>query len=96
LRGLSVLVALADAVPLAEGEVYLFELLGMRVVTEDGQDIGEIADVLEIGANDTYLVRSEKYGEFTIPDVPQFVIRIDKANRQLIVRLMEGLLPDAR
>ena len=26
----------------------------------------------------------------------QFIIRIDKANRQLVVRLMEGLLPDAR
>ncbi len=96
LRGLSVLVALEDAIPLAEGEVYLFELIGMRVVTEDGEDIGEVADVLEIGANDTYLIRSEKYGEFTIPDVPQFIIRIDKANRQVIVRLMEGLLPNPK
>jgi ribosomal 30S subunit maturation factor RimM len=51
---------------------------------------------MEVGPNDTYLVSSEKYGEFTIPDVPQFIIRIDKANRQLVVRLMEGLLPDAR
>lgn len=96
LRGLSVLVALEDAVPLAEGEVYLFELIGMRAVTEDGQDLGEVADVLEVGPNDTYVIRGEVYGEFTIPDVPQFIVRIDKANRQLIVRLMEGLLPDRK
>jgi 16S rRNA processing protein RimM len=96
LRGLSVMVALEDAVPLAEGEVYLFELIGMRVVTEEGEDLGEVADILEVGPSDTYLVSSEKYGQFTIPDVPQFIIRIDKANRQLVVRLMEGLLPDAR
>jgi 16S rRNA processing protein RimM len=89
-------VALEDAVPLAEGEVYLFELIGMRVVTEDGEDLGEVADIIEAGPNDIYLVSSEKYGQFTIPDVPQFIIRIDKANRQLVVRLMEGLLPDAR
>jgi 16S rRNA processing protein RimM len=96
LRGLAVMVALEDAVPLAEGEVYLFELIGMRAVTEDGQDVGEIADVLEIGPNDTYLIRSDTYGEYTIPDVPQFIVRIDKANRQLIVRLMDGLLPDPK
>lgn len=96
LRGMSVMVALADAVPLAEGEVYLFELIGMRVVTEDGEDLGAVADIIEAGPNDIYVVSSEKHGEFTIPDVPQFIIRIEKANRQLVVRLMEGLLPDAR
>lgn len=96
LRNLSVLVALEDAIPLDEGEVYLFELIGMRVVTEDGQDIGEVDDIIEAGPNDTYVVKSDKYGEFTIPDVPQFILRIDKANKQVVVRLMEGLLPDAR
>lgn len=96
LRQRAVLVALEDAVPLAEGEVYLFELIGMRVVTEDGQDIGQVIDVLEAGPNDTYLIESDVYGEYGIPDVPQFIIRIDKAQRQLVVRLMDGLLPDVK
>ncbi len=96
LRQLSVLVAIADAVPLEAGEVYLFEIIGMRTVTEMGEDLGEVTDILEAGPNDIYVINGEKYGEFTIPDVPQFILRIDKAQRQLVVRLMDGLLPDPK
>lgn len=93
LRNLAVLVSIEDAIPLGENEVYLFELIGMRVVTEDGNDIGEISDIIEAGPNDIYVVSSQQYGEYTIPDVPQFILGIDKAARCLRVRLIEGLLP---
>lgn len=93
LRQLSVMVAIEDAVPLEEGEVYLFDIIGMRAVTETGEDLGEVTDILEAGPNDTYVIESEKYGEFTVPDVPQFVLRIDKSERHIVIRLMDGLLP---
>lgn len=93
LRNMAVMVSIEDAVPLGENEVYLFELIGMRVIVEDGNDIGEISDIIEAGPNDIYVVRSEQYGEYTIPDVPQFILGIDKAARCIRVRLIEGLLP---
>jgi 16S rRNA processing protein RimM len=96
LRGLSLLVAITDAVPLEEGEVYLFQVIGMRAVTEDGQDLGEVIDVAETGGNDNYIIKSAELGEFALPDIPQVILRIDPEKRQLVVRLMEGLLPDKK
>ena len=96
LRQLSVLVAIAAAVPLEAGEVYLFGNIGMRTVTEMGEELGGGSELSAAGPNDIYVINGEKYGEFTIPDVPQFILRIDKAQRQLVVRLMDGLLPDPK
>lgn len=96
LRGLALLVALEDAVPLEEGEVYLFQLIGMRVVLEDGTDLGEITDIAETGGNDNYIVQSPTLGEFAIPAIPQVVLKIDADKQQVIIRPMEGLLPEKR
>ncbi|MCU0476001.1 MAG: ribosome maturation factor RimM [Anaerolineae bacterium] len=94
LRGLCLMVALQDAVPLEDGEVYLFQMIGMRVVSEDGQDLGEIIDIAETGGNDNYIVKSPTVGEYAIPDIPQVIVRIDVPNRQLVIRPLEGLIPD--
>jgi 16S rRNA processing protein RimM len=94
LRGLLVMIALEDAVPLEEGEVYLYQLIGMRAVSEDGQDLGELTEVIETGTSDTYVIKGAKYGEFTVPAVPQFIVKIDAEKDEIIIRLMDGLLPE--
>ncbi len=90
LRGQWVQIAAADAVPLAEGEVYLYQILAMRVLTVDGEDLGEITDIIDTGANAVYVVRGLQ-GEILIPDIPDVVVQIDVAARQMTVRLIEGL-----
>lgn len=96
LRGLALMVAIEDAVPLEDGEVYLFQLIGMRVVLEDGKDLGELTDIAETGGNDNYIVQSEELGEFAIPAIPQVVLRIDTEAQQVVIRPMEGLLPEKK
>ena len=96
LRGLALMVAIEDAVPLEDGEVYLFQLIGMRVVLEDGTDIGEIIDIAETGGNDNYIVKSATLGDFAIPAIPQVVLKIDTEKQQVVIRVMEGLLPEKR
>ena len=90
LRGQWVQIATADAVPLAEGEVYFHQILSMRVITDAGEELGEIADIIETGANPVYVVRGMR-GEILIPDIPDVVLQIDVAARQMTVRLMDGL-----
>jgi 16S rRNA processing protein RimM len=89
-----VMVAIEDAVPLDEGEVYLFQLIGMTVQTQDEQVIGTIKDVLETGANDVYIVDSPQYGEVLIPATEHTIVKKDAENRRITVILPEGLLPD--
>ncbi|HYO88646.1 MAG TPA: ribosome maturation factor RimM [Candidatus Limnocylindrales bacterium] len=95
LRGLFLMVRLEDAVPLEEGEFYLYQVIGLPVRTEEGVDLGVVTEVLETGANDVYIVHGDLYGEVLIPVTPDTIVRTDIVGRLLTVRLPEGLLPDA-
>jgi 16S rRNA processing protein RimM len=92
LRNLIVMVPLDQAVPLEEGEVYLFELIGMTVQTDTGESFGEIVDIIETGANDVYVVDSPQHGEVLLPAIDECVLKIDAAARTVTIHLMDGLL----
>lgn len=95
LRGLFVLVDIENAVPLEEGEFYLYQLIGLNVVTDMGASLGTLVEVLETGANDVYIVDSPTYGEILIPVTPETIVQTDVQSGVLIVKLPEGLLPNA-
>ena len=80
----------ADLVPLGEDEYYVFQLVGLQVHTEDGQALGQVADVLRTGSSDVYVVRGER--EYLIPAVKEFVVDIDLAGKRLVIRPIPGLL----
>lgn len=94
LRQLFVMVPLADAVPLDEGEFYLYQLIGLTVKLEDGDTLGTLTDVIETGANDVYVIDSPQYGEVLIPAIDDTILKTDVGAGELIVRLPEGLLPN--
>jgi 16S rRNA processing protein RimM len=93
-RGMLVYVALEDAVPLEEGEYYLYQLVGLQVLSEDGRQIGTLVDVLETGANDVYVVDGP-LGEVLLPAIPQVVRQVDVPGGRIVVRLMDGMLDEA-
>jgi 16S rRNA processing protein RimM len=93
LRQLLVLTELDDAVPLDEGEFYLYEMIGLDVQTEDGESLGTLVEVLETGANDVYIINSPRYGEVLIPAIEQTILKTDIDAGIMTVRLPEGLLP---
>ncbi|MCC8167766.1 MAG: ribosome maturation factor RimM, partial [Clostridiales bacterium] len=43
-----------QAVPLGEDEWFIADMYGLTVITDDGEELGELADVLQTGANDVY------------------------------------------
>ncbi|MCC6803788.1 MAG: 16S rRNA processing protein RimM [Anaerolineae bacterium] len=96
LRGLFVLVDIANAVPLESGEFYLYQLIGLKVVTSMGETLGTLTEVLETGANDVYIVDSPQHGEILIPVIPQTIVKTDIENGVLIVNLPDGLIPNSK
>lgn len=96
LRGLFVLVDIANAVPLEEGEFYLYQLIGLKVVTSLGETLGTLTEVLETGANDVYIVDSPQHGEILIPVIPETIVATNIDEGVLIVNLPEGLIPDSQ
>jgi 16S rRNA processing protein RimM len=93
LRELYVMVALEDAVPLEEGEFYVYQLIGLDVQTEDGQPLGTLSDVLVTGANDVYVVDSPTHGEILIPALAGTVLQTNLEAGIVTVKLPEGTLP---
>lgn len=71
--------------------IFVSELIGVRVFA-DGQEIGQIADVLDYPGNKVYVVRGEH--EYMIPAVKAFVLDTDMENETMQVRLIEGMRTD--
>ena len=91
LREQYVMVAFEDAIPLEDDEYYLFQVIGLEVVTTEGEALGRITDVLETGANDVFVVRGPR-GEVLLPVIDECVQCIDFDAGTITVRLLEGLL----
>ncbi len=95
LRQLVVMVAIGDAIPLDDGEVYLYQLVGLTVQTQEGETLGKLTEVLETGANDVYIIDSPKYGEVLIPATSHTILSTDIKSGIMIVSLPDGLLPSS-
>jgi 16S rRNA processing protein RimM len=81
-----------DRVELGEGEYYVRDIVGATVVTEDGEKLGIITDVLSPGANDVWVVKRPKGGNVLLPVIDEVVLEVDVPGRTVKVHLMEGLL----
>lgn len=93
LSGHYLLVPSSEAPALPEGSCYFFQLVGLRVTTEDGRDLGEIVDVMENPGNDVWVARGPA-GEFLIPAVDAVVRRVDVAAGRVVIDPLPGLLPE--
>lgn len=91
LKGSIVKITEDMAIPCGEGEYYIRDLYDMTVVTDDGEELGIITDILFTGANDVYVITPEKGKDILIPAIKQVVLDVDVENKKMIVKLLEGL-----
>lgn len=91
LRGQTVFIDRSD-VKLPEGTVFIADLLGCRVLDDDGNEIGKIKDVLTMPASDVYVV--EGAHSYMIPAVKEFVKEICVSEGYVRVHLIEGMATD--
>ena len=88
LKGRRVFIDRADA-KLPEGGYFSQDIIGAEVVTEDGESIGKLAEVMDAPASMIYVVRGER--ERLIPAVPEFILKTDADAGIITVRLIEGM-----
>ena len=88
LKGKTVEILRADA-HLKEGEFFVQDILGFRVVDERGTEIGRLVDAEETPASMIYVVKGEK--EHLIPAVREFILSIDAEREEIRVHLIEGM-----
>jgi len=92
LIGQLVQVPVEEAVPLPEGSYYLYQLIGLQVVTSAGQKLGVVTSILETGANDVFVVTNDRQEEILLPSIPDVIKGIDLEQGQIVVELIEGLI----
>ena len=85
-----------DSPPLPPGRYYRHQLMGLSVVSDAGEELGTLTQVLETGANDVYVVRSQRYGEVLLPAIREVILEVDLANKRMQVHLLPGLLPESK
>ena len=81
-----------QAVKLKKDEYFIADLIGMEVVTENGEYFGEMKDVLTTGANDVYIVTREDGTEVLLPAIKQCVKSVDLEQGKITVHIMDGLI----
>ncbi len=96
LRGAQVFADLDELPPLGEGEAFLHDLIGLTVVEigDDGAEVGELGTVRDLydGSQLLFAIARPGGSDVLLPDVDEFVRRIDLDARRMYVRLPDGLL----
>lgn len=77
---------------LEEGEYYFHQIVGCAVITEEGETLGTISEILTPGANDVWVVKTSAGKEVLIPVIDDVVLDVDVEQKLVKIHLMEGLL----
>ena len=92
LRGKSIYIDESQLPKLPEGTYYIKDLLGYDVVSEGGEKIGKLKDILKNTAQPLYEVRKEDGKLVYIPGVDEYILDTDIEEKKITVKVIEGLL----
>ncbi len=92
-KGVELYITESDLPELPEGVFYIRELIGMNVMeSEKDMFFGTVTDVIQNTAQDIFEVEQENGKKILIPKVDEFILNIDKEQKTIYVKLIEGLL----
>ena len=94
LKGSMVLMDEADLEELPEGVYYIKDLIGMKVVSDSGVELGTLKDINTNTAQRVYEVARPGKSDILIPGVDEFILDTDMDNRVITVKVIEGLYED--
>ena len=79
-----------NAVELQADEYFVADLIGLMAKTDEGEELGQIKDVLTTGANDVYVIDT-KEGELLVPAIHDCVQEVDLEAGVMTLHLLPGL-----
>ena len=90
-RNQELLLAREDLWEQPEDTYFVDDLVGCRVVSEDGTPVGTLRAILSRPAQDLYEIEKEDGSAFLLPAVKEFVRSVDVGNKIITIHLIEGL-----
>lgn len=89
LVGTPVEIPAAELPKLPEGEYYYFQLIGLTVVSDTGDTVGTLTEIIETGANNVYVVKTAEGKEIYLPAIPSCVLSVQPEEKTMTVHLPE-------
>ena len=93
-RNQMVYVSAADRPELPDGELYHHQVVGLQVVSDQGEDLGRVTEILETGANDILVVRGQSGPELLLPFIDSVILKVDLQAGRIYAHLLPGLRPN--
>ena len=75
-----------------EDEFFITDLIGLNVLTDEGETLGTLTDVMETGANDVYCVKTPEGKELLLPAIRDCILDVDLDKEEMLVHVLPGLL----
>ena len=91
-RQKDLLITRDQAVKLSPDENFIVDLIGLTVMTDEGEKLGVMQDVLQTGANDVYIVKMESGKEVLLPAIKECILNVDLEKGEMLVHVLDGLL----
>ncbi|MCR5403810.1 MAG: ribosome maturation factor RimM [Butyrivibrio sp.] len=92
-RGCELTISRKYALKLNPGEYYCADLIGLKIVDEEGNELGTLSEILQTGANDVYeMTRLETEEKVYIPAIRDCIKSIEPDKGQIVIHIMDGLL----
>ena len=82
-RQKDLLITRDQAIPLEEDEFF---------ITDEGETLGTLTDVMETGANDVYCVKTPEGKELLLPAIRDCILDVDLDKEEMLVHVLPGLL----
>ncbi len=92
-RKCDLMVTRENAIPLEEGEYFLCDVIGAKVIREeDDSTIGEIKQVIETGANYVFAIETPEGKEVLFPVIDECIKSVDVEEKLVVAHVMKGLM----
>ncbi len=93
-RQKSIYVTRENAVRLGRDEYFIADLMGLKVLNEDAEEIGVLREVMETGANDVYVIDLHDGRELLLPAIKDCILDVNVEGGQMKVHILDGLLDE--
>ncbi len=88
LRGARLYIRRSQLAPLARGEYYEFQIIGLRVRTQQGTELGRVKEILHTGANDVFVTE-----QVLVPAIQAAIASIDLQAGEVVIRSDHWAVP---
>ncbi len=91
-RNFEIMAKRSDIADLQENQYFDADLIGIKVFTKEGEELGELTSILHSPGNDVFIIKGRDDKEIMIPSVKKFILSVDIGERKIVADPLPGML----